>query len=103
MAVLLTKGTKEYLPVTVVDVEETLTSLSSPQYDVQKDDNSYLYQNASGVATGMVVNCLLDLSSTGPGGLIAANTRFRLYIHFANSPEIPFLGPIILRVIDEGQ
>ena len=101
MAILLTKGTKEYVPVTVVDALNSLSSLNTPLYDVLYDNNTTLYSGATGIASGLVMNCLVDISSGGPGGLIATGTRFRLFVMFTNAPEIVRLGPVILRVYDD--
>jgi len=49
---------------------------------------------------GMRMDCLLDLSAAGPGGLIAAGTRLRLFITFTNGSEQPVLGPVVVYVID---
>lgn len=102
MAILITHGTKEYLPVTIVDEQGLLSSLTTPTYDVVFDNESFLYNDAVGVAVGLVVKCMLDLSATGPNGLIAVDTRLRVFISFTDTPEIPRLGPIVLRVVDEG-
>jgi len=101
MAILLTKGTKEYVAATVIDALGTLSSLTSPTYDVVKDDDSFLYTGAVGIASGLVINCMVDISASGPGGLIAEDTRLRLFVKFVNGVETIRLGPAIIKVVDE--
>lgn len=102
MSITLTKGTKEYVSVTVVDILGSLSSLTTPVYDVLKDDNSTVYSGATATASGLVANCLVDISSGGPSGLLAAGTRLRLFLTFTNSPEIVRLGPVVIQIIDDG-
>lgn len=102
MAIPLTKGTKEYVSVTVVDTLGSLSSLTSPTYDVLKDDNTTLYSGASAIAVGLVANCMVDISASGPGGLLAAGIRLRLFLSFSNAPEVVRLGPVVITIIDEG-
>jgi len=105
MAIRLTTGTKEYVPVTVYDRSAAITDLSTQatgiQFDVQYDDDSFLYTNQSATASLMVINCLLDLSAGGPDGEIAADTRLRLFVEFTVGTETPRLGPVVIWVRDE--
>lgn len=103
MALRLTKGTKEKVPVVVNDVTGVVSDLAgtSPTYDLLKDDNSTIYSGASATPVGMRLDCLLDLSASGPGGLIAANTHLRLFVSFTISGEVPRLGPVDIMVMDQ--
>ena len=105
MAIRLTKGTKEYVPVTVFDRSTLITNLSTQatniKFDLLKDDNSTVYNNQTATADLMTINCLLDLSSGGPSGEIAAETRLRLFVEFTVASESPRLGPVVIFVKDE--
>jgi len=100
--IFLAKGTKEIVPVLVDDTTDGLGSLSgtSPKYDLQKEDDSFIYNNVAGTAVGMRLDCLLDLSAAGPSGLIAAGTKLRLFITFTTGSEQPRIGPVVIYVID---
>jgi hypothetical protein len=98
----LAKGTKEIVPVLVDDTTDGLGSLTgtSPKFDLLKEDESTIYSAANASSVGMRMDCLIDLSAAGPGGLIAAGTRLRLFVTFTNGSEQPRLGPIVILVID---
>lgn len=102
VVIQLAKGTKEIVPVLVDDTTDQLSSLSgtSPKYDLLKEDESTIYSAANATPVGMRLDCLLDLSSGGPGGLIAAGTKLRLFVTFTNGSEQPRLGPIVILVVD---
>lgn len=105
MAIRLTKGTKEFVPVTVFDRSAQITDLSAQatniKFDLLKDDDTTVYNNQAATASLMVVNCLLDLSSAGPSGEIPDDTRLRLFIEFTVGSESPRLGPVVIQVRDE--
>lgn len=103
MAIRLTVGTKEIVPVTVHDRTEQVTDLSAatPMFDVQYDDDTFLYENEAATASLMEIYCLLDLSTTGPDGEIPPNTRLRLFVQFSVGTEDPRLGPVVINVKDE--
>jgi hypothetical protein len=98
----LTKGTKEIVPVTVYDATGTVTDLSgaSPKFDLLKDDNSTVYLNQTATASGMRIDCLIDISAGGPSGLIAAETHLRLFVEFVIGSEAPRQGPVDIIVKD---
>lgn len=105
MAIRLTKGTKEYVPVTVYDRSGQITDLAAQataiKFDLLKDDNTTIYNNQTAIASLMIINCLLDLSSAGPGGEIAAGIRLRLFVEFTVGSESPRLGPVVIQIKDE--
>ncbi len=85
----ITQGTKEYIPVDVVDRTGLTNDLStaSPKFWFQADDDSYVYNNVSATGVGMQIQCLVDTSSGGPGGLLAVGT-YRLYVGWARGSEV---------------
>jgi hypothetical protein len=101
MAVKLTVGTKEIVPVDIVDRTSAVTDLSgaSPKFWFQKDDNSYVYNNASTTAVAMRINPLVDTSSGGPGGLLPAG-HYRLFVGFTVGSEVVKLGPIDVQLVE---
>lgn len=84
----ITQGTKEIIPVDVVDKTGVTSDLSgaSPKFWFQKPDNSYVYNNVAATGVGMRIDCLVDTSSGGPGGLLAEGT-YRLYVGWTNGSE----------------
>lgn len=105
MAIRLTKGTKEYVPVTVFDRSGIVTNIAAQataiKFDVIYDDDTNLYTNQAATADLMTINCLLDLSTTGPDGEILEDTRLRLFVEFTVGTESPRLGPVVIFVRDE--
>lgn len=87
--IVITPGTKEYIPVDVVDRTGLTSDLStaSPKFWFQKEDNSYVYTNVSATGVGMQIQCLVDTSSGGPGGLLADGT-YRLYVGWTRGSEV---------------
>lgn len=85
----ITQGTKEIIPVTIVDKTNVTTDLSgaSPKFWFQKPDDTYVYNNVAATASGMRIDCLVDTSSGGPGGLLATGT-YRLYVGWTNGSEV---------------
>lgn len=85
----ITQGTKEIIPVTIVDKTNVTTDLSgaSPKFWFQKPDDTYVYSNVTATATGMRIDCLVDTSAGGPGGLLATGT-YRLYVGWTNGSEV---------------
>lgn len=106
MAIRLTVGTKEYVPVTVFDrtgiVDNLSVDATNIKFDVLYDDDvTFLYENQAATADVMTINCLLDLSATGPDGEIPDDTRLRLFVEFTVGSESPRLGPVVIFVRDE--
>lgn len=84
----ITQGTKEIIPVDIADKTGVTTDLStaSPKFWFQKPDDSYVYDNVAATASGMRIDCLVDTSAAGPGGLLAEGT-YRLYVGWTNGSE----------------
>lgn len=101
MAIKITKGTKEIIPVDVVDRTGVVTDLSaaSPKFWLQKEDNTYVYDDVATTAIGMRINPLVDTSAAGPGGLLP-NGTYRLFVGFTVGSEQPKLGPINVVIVD---
>jgi hypothetical protein len=96
MAVVLPRGTKEYLLVDVEDLLGNVTTLTghNPRYSVKDEVDAFKYTDQAGSSTGMVAYCMVD---TNAGGLWAAGI-YRLYLRFDATPEIPYLGPFEFEV-----
>lgn len=86
----ITQGTKEIIPVDVIDRTGVTTDLSTatPKFWFQKPDNSYVYDNVAATAVGMRIDCLVDTSAGGPSGLLAVGT-YRLYVGWTRGSEVP--------------
>ncbi len=102
MAVYIAKGTKEYVPVDITDSSGIVTDLSglSPKFDFLDDSDVFIYNQATATASGMEMNCLLDVSSTGPSGLLPVG-HYRLFVGFTVGSEKPRLGPIDVYIRDK--
>lgn len=85
----IVQGTKEIIPVTVVDKSGLTTDLStaSPKFWFQAPDDSYVYDNVATTASGMIVMPLVDTSSGGPGGLLDLGI-YRMYVGWTNGSEV---------------
>jgi len=96
MAIKLTQGTKEIIPVDVVDTSGVVTDLSTatPKFWFQRADESYVYDNVAASAVGMRINCLVDTSASGPDGLLPTDELLRLFVGFTNGSEVIKLGPV---------
>ena len=99
MAILLNKGTIEYIKVVVVDNNPTtaITDLSthSPQYKVTDVPvTTDLVAFTAATVSLMVLYCLID--TTAAWAVVDGN--YYLYVKFTVTPEIPVLGPIPFKV-----
>lgn len=85
----ITQGTKEIIPVEIVDSTGLTTDLStaSPKFWFQAPDDSYIYDNIATTASGMIIMPLVDTSAGGPGGLLALGV-YRLYVGWTNGSEV---------------
>lgn len=103
MEIRLTKGTKEYVPVDVVDGSGSVTDLSgaTPRYDVLDSANTVIYNAATPTASAMQLRCLLDTTATGPTGQAWANGVYRLFVKFTAGSEIVRLGPLYVYLSDQ--
>lgn len=97
--VTLTKGTKEYVPIKVINVLGNLATLDSTglTHDLYKDDEAetLVYANQSTTNDGLVALPLID--TTDPG---FQEGTYNIFIKFNALPEVPRLGPFAIRVDD---
>jgi hypothetical protein len=100
MSVRLTAGTKEIVPIDIIDSTQITTDLSAatPTYTVQDDADAYKYNAASTTASGMRIKPLLDTSATHAGGAWAVG-HYRLFVGFTVGSEVIKLGPIDVYVV----
>lgn len=99
MAIAITLGTKENVPVDIVDVTGIITTLvgSSPKFDVLDSTSTLkINQQAATVSGTMRLLCLCDFSNeaTFPIG------AYRLFVEFTYGSEQPRLGPFDLQIVD---
>lgn len=96
MAARVTKGTKEFVEVDVIDTTETVSDLStaSPTFDVYEGDGdagAHRITAQAASADGMILHCLVD-TTTGTWNL----GRHSVYVKFTVGSEVPRLGPFEL-------
>ena len=99
MAIAITLGTKENIPIDVVDNTGVITTLvgSSPTFDVLDAAGAFkITAQAATISGTMRIMCLCDFSNTTtfPIGL------YRLFAKFTFGSEIPRLGPFELQIVD---
>jgi hypothetical protein len=100
MAIAITLGTKENIPVDVIDNAGIITTLvgSTPKFDVLNAANSVLINQQSATVSGtMRLLCLCDFTNTGTFPIGA----YRLFVDFTVGSEKPRLGPFDLQIIDK--
>lgn len=102
MAVAITLGTKENVPVDIEDVTGIITTLvgSSPKFDVLDSANVFkINQQTATVSGTMRLMCLCDFSNeaTFPIG------AYRLFVEWTFGSEQPRLGPFDLQIVDTNQ
>ena len=89
-------GTKQYLLINVTDNSGVTTDLggTSPKYTVKDDVGNVGYNDVAGIASGMVLYCLID-TTVDPAGAFTwlAGSHYLLWGKFTVSPEVPYLGP----------
>lgn len=100
MAIKITKGTKENVPVDIIDNTGIIATLvgSNPKFDVlDAADTVLINQQAATVSGTMRLLCLCDFTNTTtfPEGL------YRLFVNFSFGSETPRLGPFDLQIADE--
>lgn len=104
MSFVLTRGTKELLPVDVDDTTGQVTTLisSSPQFDVKLADSPFtsFYSNQAASVTDMRISCLVDTSAAHPNGLWPTG-HYELYIEFTVATESVRIGPIDIYVVGQ--
>lgn len=93
----LTKGTKEYLPIKVMNVLGTVTTLDGTglTYDLFDTDEAETQILVAQPAAndGMIALPLIDTTSLDEG-------EYNVFIKFTMIPEVPRLGPFRFRVDD---
>lgn len=100
MAIAITLGTKENVPVDIVDTTGIITTLvgSTPKFDVLDDADTFkINQQGATVSGTMRLLCLCDFSveATFPIG------HYRLFVEWTFGSEQVRLGPFDLQIIDE--
>lgn len=97
--VTLTLGTKEYVPIKVINVLGNLASLDSTglTHDLYKADEAetLVYANEATTNDGMIALPLIDTTNVG-----FEEGDYNIFIKFNALPEIPRLGPFPIRVDD---
>ena len=96
----LTKGTKEEIIVDVVDRSGNITDLSgsTPQYDIEDSTNTEVHTNVAGTATGMQLKFVVDLSATGPAGLLAVGD-YEFFFNFTVAGQVVRKGPFPFQIV----
>lgn len=99
MATLITLGTKENVPVDIVDTTGIITTLvgSNPKFDVLTALNVFKVTQANATVSGtMRLLCLCDFSNeaTFPVG------AYKLFVEWTFGSEQPRLGPFDLQIVD---
>lgn len=102
MAIAITLGTKENIPIDLIDNTGVITTLvgSNPKFDVLDAASTLKINQQSATVSGtMRLMCLCDFSNeaTFPVGL------YRLFAEFTFGSEQPRLGPFDLQIIDTNQ
>jgi len=97
MAVVLTKGTIEFLPIRVSDALGNLGTLDGTglAYDLYEDneDETMVLTSQSAQNDGMLALPLIDTTTLAEG-------PYSVFIKFTTFPETPRLGPFKFRVDD---
>lgn len=102
MAIKITLGTKENIPIDIIDNTGVITTLvgSNPKFDVLDAANTLLInQQAATISGTMRLMCLCDFSNetTFPVGL------YRLFAEFTFGSEQPRLGPFDLQIVSTNE
>lgn len=102
MAIAITLGTDEKVPVDIIDVTGIITTLvgSNPKFDVIDDADALLINQGTAEVSGtMRLLCPCDFSNevTFPVG------HYRLFVEFTFGSEQPRLGPFDLQIVDTNQ
>lgn len=90
-------GSKEFIPVDVVDETGATTTLAAatPEFDVLDAAGTALINGATPTISNMRLLCLCDFSNTTtfPIGL------YRLFVDFDVGSESPRLGPFNIEIV----
>lgn len=104
--VTLTKGTKEYVPIKLLNVLGNLTTLDGLglKHDLFKDDEAEteIYSGTATINDGMIALPLIDtnLQSGMPAADLVPEGDYNIFLDFTLAPEHPRLGPFKFRVDD---
>ena len=98
MAIVWPLGTKEYAVINVADALNTVADLAplSPMFKVlnpDPTDTDKLAWAAVTQVTLMKLFCLIDTTGWTGG-------TYRIFIKFTATPEVPWLGPYELEVVE---
>lgn len=98
MAVPVALGTKENIPIDIIDLTGAITTLvgSLPKFDVYNAANTLLInQQAATVSGTMRLLCLCDFGNEGtfPAG------DYRLFAEFTFGSEQPRFGPFDIKIV----
>jgi len=88
----LNQGTKEFIDITVIDDQGTLTSLDGLglEYKVMLKNTGDVQKDwTGGNNVGMVAFCLIDTNDPTEW----AEDQYSLFLRFTLAPEIPVIGP----------
>ena len=96
----LNMGTKQYVPVRVRDLSRNVTSLETAncRYTLERvaDEVAMYTDEDAQQVLGMVIYCLIDTTTGGPW----ETGVHSLWVRFDEDPEVPYLGPITVQVIE---
>jgi len=105
--VTLTKGTKEFLPIKILDALENVQTLDGLglTHDLYKADEAetLVYANQSTLNDGMIALPLIDTNLTDGGAPpidLIPEGEYNCFLKFTSLPEVPRLGPFTFRVDD---
>lgn len=104
--VTLTKGTKEYVPIKVMNVLGTLSTLDGTGliFDLYMADEAetVVLTGQSCANDGMIALPLIDTNIQGglPLADLIPEGDYNIFIKFTVLPEVPRLGPFPIRVDD---
>ena len=88
----LNQGTKEFVDVTVIDDQGTLTTLNGLGLEykvVKKNLGDVVIDWTAGNNVGMEAFCLIDTNVPS----LWEEDQYSLFLKFALAPEIPVIGP----------
>jgi hypothetical protein len=103
--VTLTKGTKEYVPIKVLNVLGSLTTLTGTGlvHDLYLDNEAEtpVYLGQSTANDNMIALPLIDTTITfGAPAVPLPEGDYSIFIKFTVLPEVPRLGPFKFRLDD---
>lgn len=88
---VLTKGTIEYLTISLKDRMNAITTLPAATFEVRDEIDTVKQSARAAQIDGMNARCLIDTTGWD-------RETYSLYIWFISSPETPKLGPFDFKV-----